>query len=94
MKIELIYLKKADKFFIKNSHIITKDESKQLVIKALKKIFKNEKSNLDIKRLKGKLKNYYRIRQGKVRILFELVKDKIIIKAIVTDIDFRGSIYK
>ena len=49
---------------------------------------------MDVKRLKGKLKDFYRIRDGKVRILFELKNDEIKIIAIITDIDFRGEIYK
>jgi len=60
----------------------------------VKKIIKNEDINIDVKRLKGKLHDYYRVRQGKVRILFELIHDQIIIKAVVTDIDFRGDVYK
>jgi mRNA-degrading endonuclease RelE of RelBE toxin-antitoxin system len=40
------------------------------------------------------LKDFYRIRDGKVRILFEFKNDEIKITAIITDIDFRGEIYK
>lgn len=93
MNLEIVYLKKADKFFLKNSHTLSKEKSKELILKAVKKIVKNEDVNIDIKQLKGNLQKYYRIRSGKVRILFELVDEQIIIKAIVNDIDFRGDIY-
>jgi len=94
MKIEIEYLKKPHKFFAKNSHILTRTQSSQLIIKAIKKIVLNENINVDVKNLKGNLKEYYRVRQGKVRILFELQNNKIIVKAIVNDIDFRGDVYK
>ncbi|KIM13013.1 MAG: hypothetical protein KU38_02935 [Sulfurovum sp. FS08-3] len=94
MKIEIEYLKKPHKFFAKNSHILTKAQSNQLIIKAIKKILLIEDINVDVKNLKGNLKDYYRVRQGKVRILFEFQNNTIIIKAIVNDIDFRGDVYK
>ena len=42
MKLEIIYLKKADKFFIKNSNILSKIKVKEFIIKAVKKIIKKE----------------------------------------------------
>ncbi len=47
MKVEIIYLKKADKFFNKNKNF-KKDEITALVLKALKKIILNEDVNIDI----------------------------------------------
>ena len=94
MKLEIVYLKKADKFFIKNSNILTKIKTKELLIKAVKKIVKKEDINIDVKRLQGNLHNFYRIRNGKIRILFELENNEIKIIAIINDIDFRGGIYK
>jgi mRNA interferase RelE/StbE len=93
MRIEIEYLKKSQKFFAKNSHLLSKSNSSQLIVKAIKKILLHEDINVDIKKLQGNLSNYYRIRQGKIRILFELDNDKIIVKAIVNDIDFRGDVY-
>jgi len=94
MRLEIEYLKKADKFFKLNNHILSKDRAKELIIKAVKKIILKEDINIDLKHLKGELKNYYRIRQGKIRILFKIDGDKIIVKVIINDIDFRGDVYK
>jgi len=94
MKLEILYLKKADKFFIKNSHILSKDKAKKLIIKAVLKIVKKEDVNINIKKLQGNLNNFYRIRVGKVRILFELEDKEIKVIALINDIDFRGDIYK
>ncbi len=92
MNLEVIYLKKADKFFSKNN-ILKKSDATKLVTKACKKIFFKEDINIDLKKLKGNLSSFYRIRYKDIRILFEVKNDEIIIQAIVNDIDFRGSIY-
>ena len=93
MNLEIEYLKKADKFFIKNSGTLSKEKSKELIIKSVKKILQNEDTNVDVKQLKGTLQKYYRIRSGKVRILFELIDGQITVRAIVNDVDFRGNVY-
>ena len=94
MTIEVQYLKRADKFFVKNAHTLSKKKSTQLVVKSIKKILFKEDINIDVKQLKGNFKNFYRVRVGKIRILFELNNNEIKIIAIVNDIDFRGDIYK
>ncbi len=48
---------------------------------------------LMFKQLNGTLQKYYRIRSGKVRILFELIDGQITVRAIVNDVDFRGNVY-
>lgn len=93
MNLEIEYLKKADKFFIKNSATLSKEKSKELIIKSVKKILQSEDTNVDVKQLKGTLQKYYRIRSGKVRILFELIDGQITVTAIVNDVDFRGNVY-
>lgn len=93
MNLEIQYLKKADKFFSKKSHILSKEKTKDLIIKSVKKIILKEDINIDVKQLKGDFQKYYRIRFGKLRILFELENNEIKIITIVTDIDFRGDIY-
>ncbi|UTJ05311.1 type II toxin-antitoxin system RelE family toxin [Arcobacter roscoffensis] len=94
MNLEIQYLKKVDKFFSKNSHILSKEKTKELVIKSIKKIVLKEDINVDVKQLKGNLQHFYRIRFGKIRILFELVNEEIKIITIITDVDFRGDVYK
>ena len=94
MNLEILYLKKVDKFFSKNSHILSKEKTKELVIKSIKKVVLKEDINVDVKQLKGDLQDFYRIRYGKVRILFELVNEEVKIITIITDVDFRGDIYK
>ncbi len=94
MNLEVQYLKKSDKFFSKNSHILSKEKTKNLVIKSVKKILFGEDINIDVKRLKGNFENYYRIRSGKIRILFELIDEEIKVITIVYDVDFRGDVYK
>ena len=94
MKLEFIYLKKADKFFIKNSHILSKDKVRELLIKAAKKLLLKEDINIDVKPLKGGFKHLNRIKYNKIRILFEIHNGEVIVEMIVEDIDYRGGIYK
>ena len=93
MNLEIEYLKKANKFFIKNSATLSKEKSKELIIKSVKKILQNKDTNVDVKQLKGNLQKYYRIRSGKVRILFKLIDGQITVTAIVNDVEFRGNVY-
>ncbi len=93
MNLEIGYSRKANKFLEKNSKTITEKEVDTLIISAIKEIFKIEKTNIDLRRLKGKLKGYFRIKKGEIRIIFSLKKDRIL-KALINDIDFRGNIYK
>ncbi len=93
MNLEFIYLRRADKFFSKNSHLLDKEASKELLIKAVKKIVLREDVNVDVKKLKGELSHLYRIRQNKVRIVFEIINNEVVIQLIVEDIDFRGNVY-
>lgn len=94
MNLKIVYLKKANKFFLKNSSILSEEETDQLLIKAAKRILLKEDVNIDLKSLKGGLKHLYRIRQNKIRILFEILNGEVIVELIVEDIDFRGDVYK
>jgi mRNA-degrading endonuclease RelE of RelBE toxin-antitoxin system len=44
---------------------------------------------VDIKKLKGRGANVYRLRFGKIRIVYEIVEKEVVI----VDIDYRGNIY-
>ena len=94
MKVEIEYLKRAKKFFNKNSHIISIEKTDELLISAAKKIFQRENTNIDIKELNGKFEGLYRIRYNKIRILFKVENNQLSILMIVNDIDFRGDVYK
>lgn len=48
--------------------------------------------NGDVSPLRGNNKNYYRLRVGTYRVIFEWVENEIIID--VTDADNRGDVYK
>jgi len=76
-------------FYSKTSFNYLKKQSKEIQQKIIESIEKLPKEG-DIKKLKGKkVKNIYRLRLGKFRIVFTL--DKEIIKII--DINTRGDIY-
>lgn len=93
MNLKIRYLKKSKKFFDKNSHLLTEEKADLLLVQAAKRIFKNEKNSIDLKQLKGDLKGFYRIKVGKIRIVFEVADQQIEIHLIVNDIDFRGDVY-
>ena len=92
--IKLTYLKKATKFLDKHSNVLTQIEVEALIIKFIKKKFYGVDTNIDYKQMSGNISDIYRIRKANVRIILKLKNDEIIIEAIVTDIGFRGDIYK
>lgn len=91
--LDIDFSKKSQKFLQKNQNTITKQEVIDLIVKAMKFLINNETSNIDLKHLQGSLSDFYRIRKGKVRILFHYVENQILIETIVDDINFRGGIY-
>lgn len=48
--------------------------------------------NIDIKKLSGEWEGYYRLRKGKIRIIFEINKTQRIL--FIEKVDFRGDVYK
>lgn len=66
---------------------LTRSE-KEKIQKAISCILKNKLERLDIKKLVGS-RNLYRLRIGKIRIIYQ---EKNNINSII-DIDYRGSIY-
>ena len=75
---------KINKFLLK----LNKKEKNNLLT-VLKKILALKADQLDIKKLKN-LSNHFRVKAGKIRIIFEKRENKIILKKI----NFRGNIYK
>ena len=88
MKWEISYSHDARKFLDReSSHRQIKNE----LINFLKKI-EGENINIDVKKLKGSWKGFYRIRKGKIRIIFSVEYDNKVL--FVNKIDFRGDVYK
>ena len=58
---------------------------------ALRK-FKGEDININIKKLRGEWEGFYRIRVGKLRIIFEFQFENY--RVYIEEIDWRGSAYK
>lgn len=88
MKWRVDYSKDAEKF-IQKQNIRTKirEEIRKLLIR-----MKGENVNINLKKLDGDWEGYYRLRKGKIRIIFEVNKTQ---KAIfIEKVDFRGNIYK
>ncbi len=92
-KIKLTYLKKATKFLKKNSSI-SEEEVDALVIRFIKSHFYGIDINSDYKQMQGNLTDIYRIRKGNIRIIVKAVNEEVIIEAIISDIGYRGGIYK
>jgi len=88
MKWRIDYSRDAEKFIEKqNIRIEVREELKKFLMK-----MKGENVNIDIKKLSGEWEGYYRLRKGKLRIIFEPNKtDKVLF---VERIDFRGDVYK
>jgi len=92
--IKLTYLKKATKFLAKNKSLLTEEQVDVLVIKFIKKKLYNIDTNVDYKQMSGTISNIYRIRKANIRIIVRLDDGEVIVEAIVTDIGFRGDVYK
>ncbi|KAB2846344.1 MAG: hypothetical protein F9K45_02080 [Melioribacteraceae bacterium] len=91
--LEILYERKAEKFLSKNENRITKDISRELIIKAVRRLTgKNE--NIDLVKMKGEFEGYFRIRKNDLRIVFNVQEDESRIIVTVVNIDFRGNVYK
>ncbi len=88
MKWRIEYSRDAEKFIDKQDvHIEVREELKKFLIK-----MKGGNVNIDLKKLVGDWEGYYRLRKGKLRIIFELNKNERVL--FVEKIDFRGDVYK
>jgi len=61
-------------------------------IESFLKKLRGESVNIDVKKLKGEWKGYFRIRKGRLRIIFSI--DTSYRSLYVERIDFRGDAYK
>jgi len=88
MKWRIDYSREAEKF-IESQHIRA-EVSEQLKRFLMK--MKGGIVNIDLKKLSGEWEGYYRLRKGRLRIIFEIDKtDQVLF---VDRIDFRGDVYK
>lgn len=88
MKWRIEYSKDAIKFINEqNIHDEVKEELKKFLVR-----MKGENINIDLKKLVGNWAGYYRLRKGKLRIIFEVNKRKKTL--FIEKIDFRGDVYK
>lgn len=86
------YSRKAYKFLETNDTIISRDNVEESLIFAIKKLKKLEDNNCDVKPLKGKLRGFFRVRRGDIRIIFRFEGQAVIVTD-VFDIGQRGGIY-
>lgn len=88
MKWTIEYSRDAEKFIDKQDvHIEVREELKKFLIK-----IKGANVNIDLKKLVGDWEGYYRLRKGRLRIIFEMNKNEKLL--FVEKIDFRGDVYK
>jgi len=92
MNVEIRYSKASMKFLQKHVHLLTLDETEQLLIMAIKNIFQHARANVDVKPLRGEWQGYYRVRKGKMRIIFSAQQTETLCVT-VHAIDFRGNVY-
>jgi mRNA interferase RelE/StbE len=88
MKWKVRYSKEAEKFI--NEQDI-RDKVRNAIRKFLQKM-KGEDINIDLKKLMGHWEGYYRIRIGKIRIIFDISKKTK--EIFIEKVDYRGDIYK
>ncbi len=93
MKLRIDYSRQAQKFLNQNGAVLTVTQVDTLITKVMKKLLKIEDTNIDVQALKGNRRGFYRIRTGKVRIVFSYQSGVVMVVAVVA-IDFRGGIYK
>jgi len=88
MKWRIDYSRDAEKFIEKqNIRVEVREELGKFFMK-----MKGENINLDLKKLSGEWEGYYRLRKGRIRIIFE--PNRIYKVLFVDRIDFRGDVYK
>ncbi|MDD5092341.1 MAG: hypothetical protein PHQ23_15690 [Candidatus Wallbacteria bacterium] len=93
MNLRIVYSRQAEKFIEKNPSALDEETADRLVVSAVRKILKIEDTSLDLKKLKADLKNHFRIRHGRIRIVFSL-SGKDILVAFVSSIDTRDKVYR
>ena len=88
MKWRIDYSRDAEKFISKQDiRNEVREEMKKFLLK-----MKGENVNIHLKKLEGEWEGYYRLRKGKLRIIFGINRiEKLLF---VEKVDFRGDVYK
>lgn len=90
MKWQIEFSHSADKFIAKNH--IEKIELSPIIGNGIYKIQGNTNVNVNLKKMQGEWDGFYRIRWGRIRIIFKVDNEKQI--AYIDRIDYRGDVYK
>jgi mRNA interferase RelE/StbE len=85
------FSKQAEKFLAKTP-LISKDEVKEALAKAIAMLEKESSVSIDVKPLHGEYKGYYRLRKGILRVVFRYENNTLIIVSVLS-VGTRGSIY-
>lgn len=93
MNIAIDYSRASLKFLKTKAKEIDFTDVEALLVSALKVLLRKEEQTIDIKKLKGHFQGYYRVRKGKIRIIFSFKQDQQIYVQ-VHAIDYRGNVYK
>ncbi len=90
---QFLFSRQAEKFLANPSNGISKDEVQRILVESVKKITREAISSLDVIRMKGEFKGWYRVRVGRLRVIFLFAEGEIRIVS-VDRIDFRGNVYE
>jgi len=89
MKWQIEISKPSQKFITKNN--IRDADIISHLEKAIRKL-RGQDEKIDLKKMKGEWKDFFRLRIGKIRIIFKINFEKS--RIFVDRIDFRGDVYK
>ena len=88
LKDEIRNMEVKSKFFEKNESV--RDQYKAAIRELL---VGDHPENVDVKRIKGKRNDYFRIKLGKWRVVYTIIKDQIVVVSTLYA-GARGDIYK
>jgi len=88
MKWEIKYSRDSDQFIEKQNIDIEVREQLEFFLRKMR----GETINVDVRKLKGEWKGYFRIRKGKIRVIFSVFFAERVLY--VERVDFRGKAYK
>lgn len=87
-QIEVVYAKKADKFFKQHENV-----RKTFKENIKKRIERDHPESVDVQRLQGKQEDYYRMRIGAYRVIYTVTDGEVVVVCALLA-GSRGDIYK